>query len=158
MRRASIAGFPATFAYAIAAAAVLGTASPAVPLDVSAAVPMSGAAFDAYSRGKTLYYAIGGQDYGAEQYLEGHKVVWAFLGQPCRYGHWYEAEHGEICFVYPSDASGAQCWNFYREPNGLRAKYLGQGQGRAQPPGESDLVEIRQSAKPLECPGPAVGT
>lgn len=158
MRHAVHSGSPGVFACAIAATLALASATPAFPVAASSESPMSAAAFDAYSRGKTLYYGIGGTNYGAEQYLAGHQVVWAFLGQPCRFGHWYEAAQGQICFVYKGESAGPQCWKFYRDTAGLRARFMGQGAGKSLAPGESELVEIRQSAKPLECPAPAVGT
>ncbi|MFC2968957.1 hypothetical protein [Acidimangrovimonas pyrenivorans] len=121
-----------------------------VPLAAAAGdKPMSAAEFDAYSQGKTLYYAIGGKPYGAEQYLPNHQVIWAFLGQECRRGHWYE-DKGQICFSYENSGDGPQCWTFFPEAGGLRAHYMGPDSG-------GDLVEVRQSSEPLHCPGPAVG-
>ena len=121
-----------------------------VPLAAAAGdKPMSAAEFDAYSQGKTLYYAVGGKPYGAEQYLPGHKVIWAFLGQACKRGTWYET-NGQICFVYEDSTDGPQCWTFQTAAGGLRAHYMGDGAG-------SDLVEVQQSPEPLICPGPDVG-
>lgn len=106
-------------------------------------------AFDAYSQGKTLYYTVDGEAYGAEQYLPGHRVVWAFLGQDCQRGTWYE-EAGDICFVYEGETDGPQCWSFYRGSAGLTAHF------RGDPP-DRNLVEVTQSATPLQCEGPYVG-
>ncbi|WP_127903111.1 hypothetical protein [Solirhodobacter olei] len=121
---------------------------PALPAP-AADKPMSAAEFDSYSLGKTLYYAIGGKPYGAETYLPDHKVVWAFLGQPCKRGSWYEAG-GLLCFVYPGDDRGPQCWSFFRAGAGLKAHFAGDPDG-------TDLIEVRQSDKPLICPGPKAG-
>ena len=109
---------------------------------------MTGDAFDRYSRGKTFYYADGGITYGAERYLPGRRVVWAFRGQECTRGIWYE-EAGQICFVYENNPA-PQCWNFYLEPDGLRAHFAGDPEG-------ADLVVVDQSPDPLDCAGPDVG-
>lgn len=112
--------------------------------------PMTGAEFDAYSLGKTLYYAVGSKPYGAETYLPDHKVVWAFLGEDCKRGTWYEDPEGLICFLYEGDSNGPQCWTFYRSAGGLKAHFAGD-------PAGADLIEVRQSPEQLDCPGPKVG-
>ena len=38
---------------------------------------MSAAEFDAYTRGKTLFYAQNGETYGAERYLSNRRVEWS---------------------------------------------------------------------------------
>ena len=110
--------------------------------------PMSAEAFERYSTGKTLTYGANGAPYGIERYLPGRQVVWAFVGQECRYGQWYPAGD-EICFVYEGDPL-PQCWVFYATPGGLRAHFSG------DPNGE-DLVEVNQSSETMPCPGPKVG-
>lgn len=112
--------------------------------------PMTPAEFGAYSLGKTLYYAVGDKPYGAETYLPDHRVVWAFLGEDCKNGTWYEAAGGQICFIYDGDDKGPQCWTFYRSGAGLKAHFAGD-------PAGADLIEVRQSPEPLACPGPKVG-
>lgn len=122
----------------------------ALPFAAAAAdKPMTAQEFDSYSLGKTLYYAVGGKPYGAETYLPDHKVVWAFLGQDCKKGSWYE-QAGLICFVYEGDEGGPQCWSFYKGADGLKAHFAGD-------PASEDLIEVRQSPEPLACPGPRVG-
>ncbi|SNX69109.1 hypothetical protein SAMN05878503_10396 [Cereibacter ovatus] len=113
-----------------------------------AAEPMTAEEFDAYTLGKTLSYAIGGQIYGAEQYLSGRRVIWAFKGQECTRGIWYD-EGGQICFVYEHDGA-PQCWTFYRQPDGLRARFEGD-------PAGTELSEVEQSRTILICAGPDVG-
>lgn len=110
--------------------------------------PMSPEAFERYSTGKTLYYGTGSEPYGIETYLPGRQVIWAFLGQECRYGTWY-AQGNEICFVYETDP-GPQCWLFYATATGLRAHFTGD-------PDSTDLVEVNQSSDAMPCPGPQVG-
>lgn len=111
--------------------------------------PMTAAEFDAYSLGKTLYYAVGDKPYGAETYLPDHHVIWAFLGEECKHGIWAEV-NGQICFTYDGDSSGPQCWTFFDGAGGLKAHFEGD-------PQSSDLIEVQQSPEPLNCPGPRVG-
>lgn len=64
-----------------------------------AETPMDGAAFERYTEGRTLSFNAGGVPYGIEQYLPGRRVLWAFVGQECQEGVWYE--RGDmICFAY----------------------------------------------------------
>ncbi len=119
---------------------------------VAAQSPMSGAEFDAYTRGRTLTYLESGVPYGAEQYLDGRRVIWAFDGNECLKGRWREPEQGLICFDYEKAVpSGPQCWNFFETANGLRAEFAGESDG-------PDLYETRRSNAPLFCPGPEVGS
>ena len=104
--------------------------------------------FEAYATGKTLTYSVDGEVYGAEQYLPGRRVVWAFKSEECADGVWYE-EAGQICFVYENNGA-PQCWNFYLGEAGLRAEFIGDSAG-------SPLSEVDQSATPLSCAGPDVG-
>lgn len=117
--------------------------APALPLST----PLSAAEFDAYATGKTLSFALGGLVWGSEQYLPGHQVLWAFKGQTCEFGQWYE-DKGAICFIYEGKAD-ANCWYFYRGATGLMAQYLG---------GSSRLSEVGQTPEPMNCAGPQVGT
>lgn len=110
--------------------------------------PISASEFEAYATGKTLSYAVGGQIYGAEQYMPGRKVLWAFKGEECNRGIWYE-EGGQICFVYENGGS-PQCWTFYRDEDGLRARFGDDPEG-------TELSEVAQSKSPLICAGPDVG-
>ncbi len=110
--------------------------------------PMSAAEFEAYSMGKTLTYSQFGQVYGAEQYLSDRRVLWAFKDDECREGQWYE-DAGQICFIYEYDAT-PQCWTFWTDERGLRARFEGDGP-------TSELSEVAQSTEPLLCAGPDLG-
>ncbi|MFN6977151.1 MAG: hypothetical protein ACK4OP_03435 [Gemmobacter sp.] len=129
---------------ALAVALAIAAASPA-----AAETPLSGAAFDALTRGRTLTYGIGSTPYGVEQYLPGRRVIWAFLGEPCRFGTWSEPEPGTICFVYEND-TGPQCWQFFDDAGRLRARFMGD-------PAGADLIQVDESDRPMACPGPQVG-
>ncbi len=115
---------------------------------VIAETPLSGAEFDAYTQGKTLYFNSGGTSYGVEEYLPGRKVRWSFLDGRCKEGDWYTSG-SEICFRY-EDGTGPQCWTFFRDAGGLRARFQGDSDS-------SDLYEARQSDEPMLCLGPEVG-
>lgn len=121
----------------------------ATPL-VAAESPQSLSApeFEAATVGRTLYYNSGGTGYGAEQYLPGRKVIWAFLGDDCRAGEWYE-EDGHICFIY-EDTPEPQCWTFWQSEAGLMARF------RDDPFG-LPLIAVQQSPEPMACLGPDVG-
>jgi hypothetical protein len=114
----------------------------------AAQAPMTGAEFQAHVEGRTLTYHSQGQAYGLEQYLPGRRVRWAFLGDECWDGRWYE-EAGQICFVYERDPT-PKCWRFTREGGRLSARFMGSKAGQ-------ELYEVRASEEPLVCPGPEVG-
>lgn len=126
------------------ALAVLLFALPAQAADA----PLGADEFEALSTGHTFGYALGGEVYGAEQYLPGRKVLWAFKGDDCRRGVWYE-EAGQICFVYDHDPA-PQCWSYFRDASGLKAHFAGD-------PPEAEAATVSEMPDALVCPGPDVG-
>jgi hypothetical protein len=120
----------------------------ATPLLADDQTPMTEAEFDAYVTGKTLTYADGGTVFGTEQYKPNNKVVWAFSGDECRDGTWYE-KNKQICFVY-EDPNDPQCWLFFMAAGGMKAQFMGLG-------GSDLLSEVQQSSGPMPCAGPDVG-
>ena len=110
--------------------------------------PLNAAEFEAATLGRTLYYNSGGEPYGVEQYLPGRQVVWAFLGDDCRKGEWYE-DQGFICFVY-EDNPEPQCWTFWQSDRGLLAKF------KSDPFG-LPLIAVEESPEPMACMGPNLG-
>lgn len=112
------------------------------------AEPMDGAAFDAYTRGKTLFYGQNGAAYGAEIYLDNRRVKWSFLDGVCKEGYWYETE-GQICFVY-EDNPTPQCWAFLQDNGSLIAKFQNM-------PGATVLYEAEDIGQEMICLGPDVG-
>jgi hypothetical protein len=109
---------------------------------------LDAATFEAVTTGRTFYYRQGGQSYGAEQYLPGRRVIWAFTGDDCRKGYWYP-EGPEICFVY-EDEPDPQCWTFRESEAGLIARFRGDEAG-------TPLVARQSSPEPMACLGPDVG-
>ena len=117
-------------------------------MPASAQSTLSAEAFDAYTRGKTLYYGNDGEAYGVERYLEGRRVVWSFLDGKCKDGIWYE-EAGQICFVY-EDSDGPQCWTFQQTQSGLVAQFRND-------PAATELYEARDMGDEMLCYGPDIG-
>lgn len=120
----------------------------AAPLVAAAQTPMDADAFETYVTGKTLTYSRGREVFGTEQYLPGRRVRWAFTGEACTDGEWYQ-DGDYICFLYPEEPD-PQCWVFTLGDQGLIARF------RGDPPG-AELTEVEQSPEPLACPGPDVG-
>lgn len=114
----------------------------------SAQEALSGPEFDALTIGKTFHFSVEGEVYGGEAYLPGHVIDWSYLDGDCKRGSWY-AEAGNICFVY-EDGLQSQCWTFFRQGDGLRAR-LATNEADARP----YSAEIAQN--PLYCRGPEVG-
>ena len=122
--------------------------TPLAGLATESGRPLTGAEFEAATTGRTLYYSSAGQAYGVEQYLPGRRVIWAFVGDDCRKGNWYE-DQGLICFVYENDPD-PQCWLFYQSETGLAARSMGFPDG-------APLIAVEQSPEPMACLGPNVG-
>ncbi len=118
-------------------------------LPLAAEEQLDAESFERYTIGRTLSFSAEGVPYGVEQYLPGRRVLWAFLGDTCQEGIWYERE-GMICFVYDANPV-EQCWSFYQSETGLRAVFEG-----PDGPG-TELYEVERSNKPLICEGPGVG-
>jgi hypothetical protein len=112
---------------------------------------MTAEEFDAYTLGRTLSYSLQGTPYGIEEYLPDRRVRWAFVGQECQTGVWYE-RNGNICFLYDNAPADEQCWRFrLTEGGGLSAVFQG-------PDGPStELYEVQQSDQPLTCAAPGLG-
>lgn len=111
--------------------------------------PLSASEFEARVTGKTFYYNAGDQAYGAEQYKPDRRVVWAFTGDDCKDGYWYE-DSGLICFRYDDSPDNPQCWTFYDQDGRLMARFQGD-------PAGWPLIAVQQSPGPMACMGPDVG-
>ena len=115
---------------------------------LAAQTAMTAQEFDAYTRGKTLFYNSNGQTYGAERYLENRRVEWSFLDGECKPGEWYE-DNGKICFTY-DDNPDAQCWTFQLGDAGLIARF-------ENDPTKTDLYEAEDMDEKMLCLGPKTG-
>lgn len=110
--------------------------------------PLSGADFDRYTQGKTLFYGFDGQVYGVERYLPNRRVIWSFLDGQCKEGVWYERED-QICFLY-EDRPDPQCWVFTQSGGGLIAQFEGNAEA-------TELYEASDLGEEMVCLGPEVG-
>lgn len=117
-------------------------------LPVAAQDLMTAEEFDAYTRGKTLFYGRNGNAYGAEVYHENRRVVWSFLDGECREGEWYQ-DGSLICFVYENNPD-PQCWSFARGTGGLIARF-------ENDPQTTELYEAQDADEEMVCLGPKVG-
>lgn len=113
-----------------------------------AETPLSAPEFDAATLGDTITYDYGGGVFGTEEYLPGRKVRWAFEGDLCIYGTWYQ-ERDEICFIYEDDPTPA-CWLYFLEEGKIRGRFMGPGGGW-------EILESSRDGGPLPCAGPDVG-
>ncbi len=117
-------------------------------LPLAAQEAMTGQEFDAYTRGKTLFFGQSGRPYGAEVYLDDRRVRWSFLDGKCKDGEWYE-DAGQICFVY-EDNPVPQCWTFHRGAEGLIARF-------ENDPAGTELYEANDMGEEMLCLGPRIG-
>jgi len=132
----------------MAAARALAFAAALAAAPALAETPMSAEAFEAYVTGKTLVYGTTSGPYGIEDYMPDRRVRWSFLDGECVEGVWYP--QGEaICFAY-ENREEPQCWYFYDEPAGLRARPV-------EAPEGASLYEISRSPEPMQCKGPRIG-
>lgn len=121
--------------FALAAPAV---AQPALDAD----------AFDRLTRGKTLFYSVEGQTYGAERYLDNQRVIWSFLDGECTEGTWF-AVQDQICFEY-ENWDQTQCWSFTTSGDGLNARFRND-------PENTLTYNARETGEEMVCLGPEVG-
>lgn len=115
---------------------------------VGAQTALSGAEFDSYTRGKTLFYGYDGQVYGVERYLPNRRVIWSFMDGDCKEGVWFERNE-QICFIY-EDRLDPQCWVFSQSGSGLIAQFEGN-------PEATELYEADDLGEEMVCHGPDVG-
>lgn len=127
-----------------AALALILLAAPAL-----AETPMTAAEFEARVTGRTMTYSDGQTVWGREQYLPGRRVVWAFEGQDCKRGYWWEEADGAICFAY-DDGGAPDCWLLDDRGTTIAAQSMEDPEG-------TPLSVVEESSEPLICPGPEVG-
>jgi hypothetical protein len=121
-----------------------------LPLPALADTPLTGAEFEALVLGKTMDHILFGEVYGAEHYYPDRRVRWAFSGDECLDGVWYE-EGPMICFEY-DDGTGPECWTYFRDGAGISA--ISASDDLASP---AAPVTMMATDRPLACLGPEVG-
>ncbi|MFV0358836.1 hypothetical protein [Tropicimonas sp.] len=112
------------------------------------ASPLDADAFDAATRGRTVYFYVGGAAYGVEHYLGNRHVAWSFPGEECLEGAWFP-QGEQICFVYRG-SDEPHCWAWFDDGGRIRAIFENR-------PGDLELVEGAPFGTPLSCTGPEVG-
>jgi hypothetical protein len=113
-----------------------------------AQTPLNAEDFDAATVGATITYDYGNGIFGTEEYLEDRRVRWAFDGDLCIYGIWYQKGE-EICFDYEDRPNDPVCWLYFLEGGKIRGLLMG-----------GNFLEINESSRdggPLPCAGPDVG-
>ena len=98
--------------------------------------------------GWTLHYGLAGRLFGSEQYFPGGTVQWRDASGLCLHGRW-EAEDGEICFIYDDHPEDRRCWAVALKDGRVTAWLPGAG-GPA-------LVEAGREKAPLDCPAAGLG-
>lgn len=122
-----------------------------LPAPPTAAATVAPNVFEAMSEGRTLYFSRNGEDFGAEQYFPGRRALWRYIDGSCAWGRWYESD-GLICFEY-ENADGPQCWDFQGDGTSFSAALVENG----APTGL--LLHLSgMDQRPLDCPGPGVGS
>ena len=107
---------------------------------------MTAEAFERFAEGRTLHFSRDGRPFGAEQYFPGRRSLWRFDGGGCEEGVWW-GEGPLICFRYRDGEP--QCWRFRGSPGAFEAESVDAG------------FTVRFShadERPLDCPGPKVGS
>lgn len=108
-------------------------------------------AFESLSKGRTLHFTYFGQAFGSEQYFQNRRVLWKPSESECDYGYWFPADDA-ICFAYER-LPDPVCWHFLESGGKHVAISI------EQDPGLVIELEIAGSdTKPLNCPGPDVGS
>jgi hypothetical protein len=121
-----------------------------LPLPALADTPLTGAAFEAMTTGRTMDHLLSGDVYGAEHYFAGRRVCWAFADGRCLDGMWYE-KGSQICFAY-EDGTGPECWTYFRDGDDIRAIAAEDDIDAPAAP-----VQMTGAETPLAGSGPEVG-
>ena len=108
---------------------------------------LTGDEFEALVTGKTLTFTVNDIPYGSEYYAPDRRVIWAFEGDNCKSGEWYEAQTNDgpaICFEYEDDDT-PKCWQIFSEGDSFRANYLNRP--------SSAVLHQATEQEPLVCGG-----
>jgi hypothetical protein len=105
--------------------------------------------FGAMAEGRTLRFTLDGVPFGAEQYFASRRTLWRFEGGECLEGRWW-AEGELVCFSYDGPA---QCWRLLDRPGGFAAELVQDGAATGF------VLELSGvDDRPLDCPGPGIGS
>ena len=124
----------------------------ALPAMAAAETPLTGAEFQSHIGQNTFSYLYSNGVRGTADYGPDRTLLWAFEGDECIRGQWFE-DGSEICFAF-ADGTLSACWHFFVEQNRLRgvATRLGSGD-----PADLQIFEVSHTDQPLTCAGPGLG-
>lgn len=123
-----------------------------LPGPVLAEAPMTGAEFQAHVSQNTISYLYSNGVRGVADYGPDRTLRWAFEGDACINGYWFE-DGDQLCFAF-EDGTLSACWHFYRDGDRIRGTATRRSSGNTS---EIDIFEVSHSDQPLTCPGPDVG-
>jgi hypothetical protein len=122
------------------------------PALAAAETPMTGAEFQAHIGQNTISYLYSNDVRGIADYGPNRTLLWAFEGEECIRGQWFE-DRSDICFEF-EDGSLSACWNFYLDGNRLRGVATRLGSGEMP---DIEIFEVAHTDQPLTCSGPDIG-
>lgn len=122
------------------------------PALACAETPLTGAEFQAHIGQNTISYLYSNSVRGIADYGPDRTLIWAFEGDECVRGQWFE-DGDEICFAYEDGALSA-CWLFTMDGDRLRGTATRLGSGSLT---DLQIFEVSHTDQPLTCPGPDVG-
>lgn len=117
-----------------------------------AETPMTGDEFQAHVGMNTVSYHYSNGVRGVADYGAGRTLLWAFEGDSCIPGQWFE-DGDEICFAY-EDGRLSACWQFFLDGDRLRGVATRLGSGERP---DLTIFEVSHTDQALGCPGPDVG-
>jgi hypothetical protein len=117
-----------------------------------ARTPMTGAEFQAHVGTSTISYLYSSGVRGVADYGPDRTLLWAFEGDDCIRGYWFE-DGDQLCFAF-EDGTLSACWHFFKDGDRLRgiATVLGSGDTP-----DLEIYEVSHTDQPLTCSGPDVG-
>jgi hypothetical protein len=118
----------------------------------TAETPMTGAEFQTHVGQNTISYLYSSGARGTADYGPGRTLRWAFEGDACITGYWFE-EGDQLCFAF-EDGTLSACWLFFKDGDRIRgtATVLQSGD---QP--DLEIYEVSHTDQPLTCPGQDMG-
>lgn len=118
----------------------------------AAQTPMTGAEFQAHVGQNTFSYLYSNSVRGVADYGPNRTLLWAFEGDACVKGQWFE-DGSDICFAF-DDGTLSACWTFTFEDNRLRGIATRLGSGAAA---DLEIYEVAHTDQPLVCADPDAG-
>jgi hypothetical protein len=123
-----------------------------LPATAHAETPMTGAEFQAHVGQNTISYLYSSGVRGIADYGPARTLRWAFEGEACFNGYWFE-DGDQLCFAF-EDGTLSACWHFFKDGNRLRGTATVLGSGDLT---ELEIQEVSHTDQPLTCPGPDMG-